>query len=329
MPIEKKQFELHLNVMQNDISAISLLAEHCHFSRQKIKQIMQNGSVWLTHNNTTKRIRRVKKKLRQGQILHCYYDEGIFNQIPIEAELIADKDDYSLWFKPAGMLSQGSKYGDHCTLYRWVESHLKPQRNAFIVHRLDKATSGLMLIAHSKNAAAALSRLFAEGAIKKYYKAIIHGHFPDEKVLPFILDEPLDKKQAQTKILHSQVLDQSHRPINLPADVLQTFSPANKAAGKFMFDNSIMNQQIDSASLVDIRLLSGRKHQIRQHLSHIGHPVVGDRLYGTGKADGYDLCLTAYKISFLSPFDKQNQYYELDSSYYPTLRVVNQKNVAE
>jgi len=285
MSIENKIFELHLNITDNNISTIDLLTRHTQFSRQKIKQIMQNGSVWLTQQNTTRRIRRAKKQLNPGQILHCYYNEEIFSQKPSDAVLIADEQDYSVWFKPAGMLSQGSKYGDHCTLYRWAETHINPQRNAFIVHRLDKATSGLMLIAHSKKAAAGLSALFAEGAVNKFYKAIVHGIFPDKDTLPVILDEPLNHKQARTKVLHSQNFICSNRP----------------------------------ASLLDIRLLTGRKHQIRQHLSYLNHPIIGDRLYGRGKTDGQDLCLMAYKISFLSPFDKQSKRYELDLSYYPEI----------
>ncbi len=301
MAIEK--FELHLDVTQDNITAIDLIADNSSFSRQKIKQIMKNGSVWLTlhapkteqtsdkKNSSTQRIRRAKKQLLNGQLLHCYYNEAIFNQQPLQPILIADEQDYSVWFKPAGMLSQGSKYGDHCALYRWVETNLKPQRNAFIVHRLDKATSGLIMIAHSKTAAAALSKLFAEGGVDKYYKAIIHGKLSSA---PLILDEVLDNKTARTKILHSQTLDQNlHQKPNHKINT--------------------------TTSLLDIKLLTGRKHQIRQHLANIGHPIIGDRLYGSGEADGYDLCLTAYKMIFLSPFNTQNKHYELDSSYYPSL----------
>ena len=296
MAIEK--FDLHLDVTQDNITAIELIAENSSFSRQKIKQIMQNGAVWLTHSNkknhSTQRIRRAKKQLSSGQVLHCYYNEAIFNQQPLQPTLISDEQDYSIWFKPSGMLSQGSKYGDQCALYRWVETHLKPQRNAFIVHRLDKATSGLMIIAHSKTAAARLSKLFADGGIDKYYKAIIHGELSPEEQLPLILDAVLDNKTARTKILHSQSLSQNS-------------------------DQTADNKIATPASLLDIQLLTGRKHQIRQHLANIGHPIIGDRLYGTGEADGYDLRLTAYKMIFLSPFDTQDKCYELDSAYFPSL----------
>ena len=261
------------------MTAIDLLAEHTDFSRQEIKQVMQKGALWLTQDKSTRRIRRATKKLQTGQILHLYYDANILAQSGFQPELIADEKDYSVWFKPAGMLSQGSKYGDHCTISRWAETHLQPQRNAFTVHRLDKATSGLILIAHSKKAAIDLSRLFSEREISKYYQALVHG-IP-RMPLPFLIDSPLQNKQAITRILSSQ------------------------------------NSSDENYSLLDIQILTGRKHQIRQHLAKIGHPVMGDRLYGKGITDNRDLCLTAYKMSFCSPFDKQKKNYELGSGYFP------------
>lgn len=273
-----QNIEKHLNVTKNELTATDLLAEHTDFSRQKIKQVMQKGAVWLTQGKSTRRIRRASKKLKIGQSIHLYYNADILALSDFEPELIADEKEYSVWFKPPGMLSQGSKYGDHCAIHRWAETHLSPQRNAFIVHRLDKATSGLILIAHTKKAAVVLARLFSQHTIDKYYKALIHGAV----TAPMTIDTPLEHKQAITKIL---------------------------ACKKSPNENS---------SLLDIQILTGRKHQIRQHLATIGHPVLGDRLYGHGVNDNRDLCLTAYKISFLSPFDNQNKHYELGCEYYPS-----------
>lgn len=277
-PIEK--FEKHLSIASDNITAIDILAEHTDFSRQKIKQIMQKGAVWLTQGQSTRRIRRASKKLCSGQTLHLYYDAHIIQQADIPARLIADEGDYSVWLKPSGMLSQGSKYGDHGTIYRWAETHLQPQRNAFLVHRLDRATSGIILIAHSKKSAAALAKLFSDRSVNKYYKALVQG-MPQA---PQTIDQPLENKIAITKILAAEKIP----------------------------DNS-------NYSLLDLQILTGRKHQIRQHLSHIGYPVVGDRLYGKADSDSIDLCLCAYKINFISPFDKQHKHYELGSECYPSL----------
>lgn len=273
------KFEKHLGVSRDDMTAIDLLAEHTEFSRQQIKQIMQKGAVWLTQGKSTQRIRRASKKLSSGQTLHLYYDAHILSLTKFDARLIADENDYSVWFKPSGMLSQGSKFGDHGAIYRWAETHLQPQRNSFLVHRLDKATSGLILIAHSKKAAAALSKMFSERSIDKYYKALVHG-IPDS---PQVLDTPLENKIALTRLLK-----------------VKSISGNN--------------------GLCDLQILTGRKHQIRQHLTGIGHPIWGDRLYGDGINDNIDLCLTAYKMMFISPFDQQKKHYELGSEFYPALK---------
>ncbi len=273
-----EKFERHLTIDSSQVTSIDILAEQTGFSRQKIKQIMHKGAVWLTQGKHTRRIRRASKKLQTGQILHLYYDKKVLQADELCAQLIADEGDYSVWFKPSGMLSQGSKYADHNTIYRWAENHLQPQRNAFLVHRLDRATSGLILLAHSKKAAAMLSDLFSQRKIEKYYKALISGTLN----VPCSIEEALEGKRAITRILSLDSVNQQY-------------------------------------SLLDIQLMTGRKHQIRQHLANIKHAIIGDRLYGNASKDSIDLRLTAYKIKFTSPFDQQLKYYELPNQYYPYL----------
>ena len=93
-------------------------------------------------------------ELQQQDRLHLYHDPRVLSIEPAEARMIADEGAFSIWYKPFGMLSQGSKWADHCTISRWVETHLRPQRPAFVVHRLDRAATGLMIIAHAKGVAA-------------------------------------------------------------------------------------------------------------------------------------------------------------------------------
>lgn len=280
-PIQVERFQKHLTIADKSATAIDTLSANTNLSKQKLKQAMHKGAVWLTQGRSTRRLRRASKILNSGDMLHIYYDSQILSQSELNAQLISDEQDYSVWFKPAGMLSQGSKYGDHCTIYRWAETQLKPQRNAFPVHRLDKATSGLILIAHSKKAAKALSELFSDRKVDKYYKALVKG-VPE---VPQTVNMPLDDKPATTKLL----------------DCIKSLD--------------------ECYSLLDIQILTGRKHQIRQHLSSIGYPIVGDRLYdGEIKINNknYDLGLTAYKMSFISPFDNCQKHYELSSKFYPS-----------
>ncbi len=266
------KFEKHLDINSMDKTAVDILGESTELTKRTIKQVMAKGAVWLTRNNSTQRIRRVDKALRPGDNLHIYFDQTILDKQPNNALLIADERLYSIWYKPYGMLCQGSKWGDHCTINRWVEKTLKPQRPAFIVHRLDRAATGLIIIAHQKKIAAYFSNLFQCREIEKKYQAIVDGAFPVE----IKLTSEIDNKPARS---YAECIG---------------FNPTT-------------NQ-----SLVDVTIDTGRKHQIRQHLSEAGFPIVGDRLYNQkGQGGDVDLCLTSCYLSFISPIDGVKKSYLL------------------
>ena len=270
------QFEKHITVNNNDNVAVDLLALETGLSKQKIKQVMQQGAVWLTRGKKTQRLRRAKKSLRKGEILHIYFDSYVLAKTPDEPTLIMDVGHYSVWNKPYGMLSQGSKWGDHCTISRWAEQHLSPQRPSFIVHRLDRAANGLIIVAHEKRAAAALSALFQQRKIDKRYRVWVHGQFDQHASIenPTRIDSDIDGRHAVsyfTLIEYDKEYDRS---------------------------------------LLDVTIETGRKHQIRRHSAELGFPVIGDRLHGI-EGDKQDLQLTAYYLAFTCPFSQQQRSYNL------------------
>ena len=262
--------EIHMEVNTADIKAVDLVAEQSGLSRGRVKRAMKNGALWIERRGHVQRLRRADRKPGRGDILHLYYDHKIQEISPPDAVLIGDEGQFSVWFKPAGMYSQGSKWGDHCTIGRWAEQHLQPRRNAFAVHRLDRAASGLMLLAHSTQSAARLSALFRERRLEKHYCVRVRGEVPDDLRL---LDHPLDGRSAVSHI----------RQIG--------FDP-----------------QADQ-SLLNVRIESGRKHQIRRHLAEAGFPVVGDRLYGEGNAGSEDLRLQAVFLAFDDPGSHERRCY--------------------
>lgn len=265
------KFEQHLKIDNTDQTAVDTLEQSTELTRQAIKQAMTKGAVWVTRNNSTQRIRRADKPLKPDDELHLYFDQNVLEAQPQAATLVADEGTYSIWAKPYGMLCQGSKWGDHCTINRWVEKNLEPQRPAFIVHRLDRAATGLIIIAHQKKIAAYFSSLFQSRDIEKKYQALIEGSFPNE----LELNSDIENKPAL-----------SH--------------------AKSISYNPVTNQ-----SLIEVAIETGRKHQIRRHLAEAGFPIVGDRLYGQGNENSSDLCLTSFYLSFISPIDDTKKSYTL------------------
>ena len=274
---QPEKLEIHIEIKDSDLVAIDQIADVTELSKQRIKYAMKKGAVWLTHaseddkGSHTQRLRRVKKQLNVGDTLHLYYDEKLLAVEPPTAILISDEGDYSIWYKPYGMLSQGSRWSDHCTINRWAEQHLTPERPAFLVHRLDRAASGIILVAHKKSAASALAALFEKRDIDKRYRVIVHGNFG---VYPRTISNEIDGRAASSR-----------------ASLLSYDSESNR-------------------SLLEVKIESGRKHQIRRHLAEIDFPVVGDRLYGD-EDDSEDLQLIAYRLSFVDPTTKEERDYQL------------------
>lgn len=260
-----ESFELHLPVTQ-EVTALELLSSQCSLSKGQLKSVMQKGAVWLSVGKKTQRLRRAKKVLSCGQTLHLYYNESALSDDFVKPQLLEDCGDYSVWYKPCGMMSQGSKWGDHTTISRYAQLHLSPARSAFIVHRLDRATQGIILIAHTKTAVRELTQLFEQRKITKKYQAVVRGHF--EHITEF--EQPIDERHAYTKV------------------------------------TLINYDETSDVSLVDVDIATGRKHQIRRHLSEGGWPIIGDRLYG-GHDEGSeaDLQLCAYFLAFDCPMTGQ------------------------
>jgi tRNA pseudouridine32 synthase/23S rRNA pseudouridine746 synthase len=266
----------HVSIESAEDSPVDLLQQATGHSKQRIKQAMTKGAVWMTRGRNTRRLRRAKRALRIGDEVHLYYDAKILAEMPPEPRLIADVGGESVWNKPRGLRSQGSQWGDHCTVVRWAEQHLQPERSAFTVHRLDRAANGLILVAHAKSVAAALSTLFRERAIEKRYRALVAGDFSAQPN-PLRVDQAIDEKEAISKLSLIEVTDDGSR------------------------------------SLVDVQIETGRKHQVRRHLAELGHPIIGDRLYGTGEEDGVDLQLTAYLLAFHCPVNDERVEYRIEA----------------
>lgn len=261
------KFEFHKTHAPDDPKTIcEFLAFHTGLSRQALKSAMQKGAAWLKPaRGGHRRIRKAKFAIHPGDRVSLYYDPGILAFIPPSPRCLSDLNHFSLWYKPAGLLSQGSRWGDHGSLLRQVEMFFTPRRPAFLVHRLDREASGVVIVAHTAEAAARISSLFQRREVTKHYLVEVKGS-PGGAEGCGTIRHLLDGKPAST------------------AFVVRTFNPVTRT------------------SIVDVRLETGRKHQIRRHFDGIGCPVMGDPLYGSGNKDPGGLRLCADSIAFTCPF---------------------------
>src|SRR5690554_1040864 len=244
--------------------AVDALAEASGLPKQRIKDAMAKGACWWTQKGKQVRLRKAKRELKPGARIQLYYDDQVLALQPEQPGLLEDKGRYSVWYKPHGLLAQGSQWGDHCSLLRMAEVELN--RPCFLVHRLDADAAGLMLVAHDSKAAGALSQLFSGRAVTKIYRATVTGLLKAEDLL---VNAALDGKEAISRV-------------------------------------TTLSQNPDTNTTeVKVSIETGRKHQIRRHLAGIGHPIVGDTLYG--QPDTAGLQLEAVYLAFDCPLLKRRQ----------------------
>jgi 23S rRNA pseudouridine1911/1915/1917 synthase len=186
--------------------------------------------------------------------------------------------------KPPGLLTIGTEHERERTAYRLVWAYLRgarPPRRPFIVHRLDRETSGLLVIAKTLEAKQSLQMQFATGAAERRYVAIVEGVVAtDEGTLKDVLLEerslrvrPVDPTRPPPKGGRARIAITRYRVIERRADVTR----------------------------VALRLGTGRRHQIRVQLAKLGHPVIGDGRHGARRDPLRRLCLHATRLGFRHP----------------------------
>jgi RluA family pseudouridine synthase len=181
--------------------------------------------------------------------------------------------------KPAGLLTIGTERERRRTLHHWLFERERRRRRGgrvFIVHRLDRDASGLVVFAKSEDAKLALQAQFRARAASRVYRAVVEGRFPE----------------AQREF-------RSHLAQNRAYSVYVT---PDARRGKLAITRVRVLRRAARATLLEVVLGTGRKHQIRVHLADAGHPVLGDRRYGGGTAKPRErLALHAFTLEFDHP----------------------------
>ncbi|MDP2157663.1 MAG: pseudouridine synthase [Nitrospirota bacterium] len=254
--------------------AADILALRTGLSKGRIKDAMIKGAVWIKRKGSMKRLRKATTILSPHDHVEIHYDEKLLAIRPPEPRLVSDQGHYSVWFKPSGLMAQGTMFGDHCSLLRLAELYYQVQRPVFLVHRLDREADGIMIIAHSKESAARFSDLFQKKLLTKEYRVEVMGDM-GEQGKKGTITLLLDGKEAVTDY---EVI--SHDP-----------------------------QQ--NRTLVSAFIRTGRLHQIRRHFDMTGFPIMGDPKYGKGNKNTEGMKLTAVSLKFHCPFIKQEVVYSI------------------
>jgi len=217
---------------------------------------------------------------------------GKFPRLEKLFTVIFEDADLLVVHKPAGLVCHPTKGDEYSSLISRARIYLNLQPSTFnlqphLIHRLDRETSGIVLLAKNPDAAGELGKIWETRTVIKEYLAIVHGHVAADSG---IIDAPLGKDTASIVAIKDCV-----RPDGTPAQtefrVEKRFSRLNLPGSGNDFSLSAGEEGRGEVaqlpfSLLRVRPLTGRKHQIRLHLAHLGHPIVGDKIYG-GDPDLY------------------------------------------
>lgn len=233
-------------------------------SRKKIKSIIDSGGAYLNK----KRIHLARTKVKANDIVEFYFDSIHSNskahQFSYSDLVVAKTKNYVVVNKPPGVPSQPTISSRDGTILH-ILSECDPQefdvKNLFLVHRLDKETSGLMIIARNPDTRKYFETLFRERKVKKTYQALCFGLFNQNHI-----------------DLKSEIYKDTSRP---NAYLVSSTKGKKSSTGKFAHSKFVLVENFPNfdAALVKCYPTTGRTHQLRVQLCSIGHPIIGDKTY--------------------------------------------------
>ena len=246
-------------------------------SQAMIKKIKRNGDFLVNGNSQT-----VRYLLQKGDCLEIIFPQetSLIQPENIPLKIVYEDDYYLIIDKESQMPCIPTKrYQSHtlCHALMYYYQQIGLNSTIHLVNRLDKETSGYMLVAKSGQAHAMLSKDIKQ--VKRVYHCLVEGILEGEGVI----DQPILKSEDSIK---------------------RIVSDKGKSAKTFYKVLAHHNQQ----TLVECKLVTGRTHQIRVHMASIGHPLVGDELYGSKEKQLF--YLESVEISFIHPFTNQEIHYK-------------------
>ena len=281
-----------LTVAENNVRADVFVANELGITRSHAATLFTNENVLLGGKNISK-----NTKLKNGNILVVNLPDPapldvVAQDIPLE--IIYEDKHLLVVNKPKGMVVHPAAGNSDGTLVNALLYHCKGTLSGIngvlrpgIVHRIDKDTSGLLIVAKSDEANLGLAEQIKEHSFTREYEAVVYGSF---KAKNGTINAPIGRHQTKRKQM--AVTDYN---------------------SKFAVTHYTVLAEYNGFSYVRLKLETGRTHQIRVHMSYIGHAVAGDEVYGPKKVITKlgGQCLHAKKIGFVHPITKQ--YLEFES----------------
>jgi 23S rRNA pseudouridine1911/1915/1917 synthase len=253
------------------------LTEELSITRSKAAELIDNKYV-----KVDGKLVKPSFLIKSGTVVSVELEETLDTSIKpedIPLDILFEDENFIIVNKPRGMLvhpAGNTRSGTlvNALMYQTknLSSHYGIER-AGIVHRIDKDTSGLLIVTKNDQTHRYFAGLFENHQIEKYYIALVHGVFPQEKARILL---PIEK-------------DPQNRMVKI--------SPSGRNAAS----DVIVLERFQNYTLLEVRIHTGRTHQIRIHLSHIGYPVVGDILYGSKENKLNGQLLHSAKLVFPLP----------------------------
>ena len=267
------------------------LSDNCaDLTRSMLQKLIKDGQVTLNGKTVSKSC-----SVKNGDNISVIVPEPteldvMAENIPIE--IVYEDDDLLVVNKPKGMVVHPAAGNYSGTLVNALLYHCKDRLSSIngvirpgIVHRIDKNTSGLLIVAKTDRAHLGLAEQIKAHTFTREYQAVICGHLKESHG---IIEAPIGRHPVDRKKMC--VTEKNSKPAKTEYTVLEEYN---------------------GYSLVKLKLFTGRTHQIRVHMAYIGHPVFGDDVYGKPSKLCEGQCLHAKKIGFVHPVD--GKYYEFDS----------------
>lgn len=282
------------------------LSDETEYTRSYIKQLIDGGRVLL--NGEKPKAGAVVKK---GDEIDIDPPEPFVAARPapeIPVDIIYEDGDIAVINKPQGLTVHPAPGNYDNTLVNALLAHLDSLSaingalRPGIVHRLDKNTSGVMVVAKNDKAHLSLSRQIADRTVTKKYVAIVDGHLPEEEGR---IDAPIGRNPRDRKLM------------------------AVVAGGRRAVTDYKLLERLKGHDYAEFRILTGRTHQIRVHAKYIGHPVTGDEQYGRGSFLGTKgQLLHARSLTFVHPTTGEEMTFTapLPETFEKVLRALRDKD---